>query len=86
MALGEAKAKCKREFAALLEVLPYSIEEVRAYATLHPECNRGLYHVPHYDGIVSTAARLAKHLCERMAAEGIVRGTLAQPESELAAE
>jgi predicted nucleotide-binding protein (sugar kinase/HSP70/actin superfamily) len=86
MALGEAKAKCKREFAAITDALPYSIEEIRAYAKLHPEVNSGLYHIPHYDGIVGTAARLAKHLTERMAADGIVRGTLAQPESELAAE
>jgi predicted nucleotide-binding protein (sugar kinase/HSP70/actin superfamily) len=86
MALGEAKAKCKREFAAITDALPYSIEEIRAYAKLHPEVNSGLYHIPHYDGIVGTAARLAKHLSERMAADGIVRGTLARPESELAAE
>jgi predicted nucleotide-binding protein (sugar kinase/HSP70/actin superfamily) len=86
MALGEAKAKCKREFALVTESLPYSIEEIRAYAKLHPEVNRGLYHIPHYDGIIGTAARLAKHLAERMAAEGIARGTLATADAELAAE
>ncbi len=86
MALGEAKSKCKREFAALLEALPYSIEEIRAYAKLHPEVNHGLYHLPHYEGVIGSAARMAKHLSERMTADGIAKGSLARPEVELAAE
>ncbi|MFO0632133.1 MAG: hypothetical protein U0168_04705 [Nannocystaceae bacterium] len=71
MALGEAKAKCKREFAEMLEQVPYSLEQVRAYAKAHPEVNRALYHLPHYEGVTGTAARMVKHLAERMAAEGI---------------
>ncbi len=86
MALGEAKSKCKREFATILESLPYSIEEIRAYAKRNPEVNRAMYHIPHYEGVSGTAARMAKHLTERMQAEGIRPGQLARPSEELAAE
>ncbi|MBX7080824.1 MAG: 2-hydroxyglutaryl-CoA dehydratase [Nannocystaceae bacterium] len=71
MALGEAKAKCKREFAEMLEQVPYTLEQIRAYAKANPEVNRPLYHLPHYEGVTGTAARMVKHLSERMAAEGI---------------
>lgn len=86
MALGEAKSKCKREFAAMLESLPYGLDELHAYAKLHPEVNRPLYHLPHYEGVTGTAARLAKHLSERMVAESIAPGSLAPRADEIAAE
>jgi predicted nucleotide-binding protein (sugar kinase/HSP70/actin superfamily) len=89
MALGEAKTKCKREFAELLASLPYSLAELRAYSERHPEVHTALYHLPHYKGVVGTAARLAKHLSERMLAEGIRSGELAaakQADEEIAAE
>src|SRR4030095_4185970 len=54
MALGEAKAKCKREFADVLATLPYSLEDIRAWVATHPEINRPLYHVPHYEGLTGT--------------------------------
>ncbi len=82
MALGEAKAKCKREFAAVLESLPYSLEDIRAWAEKNPEINRPLYHIPHYHGLTGTAARLVKHCAERMQAEGVKP----RPSDELAAE
>jgi predicted nucleotide-binding protein (sugar kinase/HSP70/actin superfamily) len=86
MALGEAKSKCKREFATILESLPYALEELHAYAKLHPEVNRPLYHLPHYEGVTGTAARLAKHLAERMTAEGIAPGSLMPRGDVIAAE
>ncbi|MBC8071565.1 MAG: activator of (R)-2-hydroxyglutaryl-CoA dehydratase [Deltaproteobacteria bacterium] len=89
MALGEAKSKCKREFAELLVALPYSLAEIRAYADRHPEVHTALYHLPHYKGVISTAARLAKHLTERMQHDGIRSGELAEPkraDDEIAAE
>jgi hypothetical protein len=85
MALGEAKAKCKREFAAVLASLPYALEDVRAWADKNPEINRPLYHIPHYHGLTGTAARLVKHCAERMQAEGI-QPTQARKSDELAAE
>lgn len=84
MALGEAKAKCKREFAELLASAPYSLAEIRAYADRHPEVHRPLYHLPHYKGTIGTAARLARHLIERMQADGIRPGQLAP--ADVAAE
>ncbi|HWB75040.1 MAG TPA: hypothetical protein VG755_08785 [Nannocystaceae bacterium] len=88
MALGEAKAKCKREFAEMLASLPYSLAELRAYGELHPEVHTALYHLPHYKGVIGTAARLAKHLTERMQKDGIRPGQLAasKRDEELAAE
>jgi predicted nucleotide-binding protein (sugar kinase/HSP70/actin superfamily) len=88
MALGEAKAKCKREFAEMLASLPYSLAELRAYGELHPEVHTALYHLPHYKGVIGTAARLAKHLTERMQKDGIRPGQLAaaKRDDELAAE
>ncbi|MBK8716073.1 MAG: activator of (R)-2-hydroxyglutaryl-CoA dehydratase [Deltaproteobacteria bacterium] len=86
MALGEAKAKCKREFADTLAKLPYSLDELRAWAERNPEVNRPLYHLPHYEGLTGTAARTARHIAERMQAEGIAPGARRPSDAELAAE
>ncbi len=89
MALGEAKSKCKREFAEMLASLPYSLAELRAYGEQHPEVHSALYHLPHYKGVIGTAARLAKHLTERMQKDGIRPGQLAEgkrDDAEIAAE
>ncbi len=74
MALGEAKAKAKIEFAKVVEDTGYSIEDLRAYQRVNREVQRPLYKIPHYDGVVGTGARFAKHIGERMAAEGIAPG------------
>jgi predicted nucleotide-binding protein (sugar kinase/HSP70/actin superfamily) len=78
MALGEAKAKAKREFAEVLESLPYSLEELRAYVDANPELKRPMYKFSRKTPkVVGTAAHFAIHLTERMQAEGIrpSRGT-----------
>ena len=84
MALGEAKAKAKTEFAAVLDAMEYDLEDLRAYQAATPEVRRPLYHVPHYEGLIGTGARFAKHLAERMRAEGIK--PRAVTDAELAAE
>ena len=87
MALGEAKAKAKAEFAAVVESTGYSLEDLRAYQRMTPEVRRPLYHVPEYEGVVGTGARFAKHLGERMAAEGIAPGLAERtPAPAMAAE
>ncbi len=69
MALGEAKVKCKQEFARVIEETGMTVEAVREYVAGHPELESGLYHVPHYKGIVGTAANFVKHVSELMAAD-----------------
>lgn len=87
MALGEAKAKAKREFADLLDAMEYDLEDLRAYQQAHPEVNRPLYHVPEYDDLIGTGARFARHLAERMRAEGVKPGLGKKvSDAELAAE
>ena len=88
MALGEAKAKAKREFAELLDAMEYDLDDLRAYQQAHPEVNRPLYHFPEYDDLIGTGARFARHLAERMRAEGIAPGLgrRAVSDAELAAE
>ena len=88
MALGEAKAKAKREFAELLASMDYDLEDLRAYQQAHPEVNRPLYRFPEYDDVTGTGARFARHLSERMKAEGIAPGygDATRREAELAAE
>jgi predicted nucleotide-binding protein (sugar kinase/HSP70/actin superfamily) len=69
MALGEAKVKCKQEFARVLEETGLTVEAVREYVADHPELESGLYHVPHYKGIVGTAANFVKHVSELITAD-----------------
>jgi predicted nucleotide-binding protein (sugar kinase/HSP70/actin superfamily) len=84
MALGEAKSKAKLEFKAELDAMEYSLADLRDYQKAHPEVNRPLYHLPHYEGLTGTGARFARHLAERMRADGIKpRGV---SHDELAAE
>ncbi|MEM9461987.1 MAG: activator of (R)-2-hydroxyglutaryl-CoA dehydratase [Myxococcota bacterium] len=84
MALGEAKAKAKREFAEIIESSGYTLEDLRAYQRCYPELNRPLFHVPEYEGIVGTGARFARCLIDRMKAEGI--RPVARVDAEMAAE
>ncbi len=72
MALGEAKAKAKREFAEVLDSIPYSLEELRAYVAEHRELRRPFYKFPRdTKGVAGTAAHFAIHLAKRMQAEGV---------------
>jgi hypothetical protein len=87
MALGEAKAKAKLEFAALVDASGYSLEEIRAFQQRCPEVNRPLFHVPEYEGVIGTGARFLRYLVERMKAEGVrPSGRTAAADAHMAAE
>lgn len=86
MALGEAKAKAKSEFNDVIAASGYSLNDMRAYQRMTPDVRKPLYPIPHYDGIVGTGARFAKHLGERMKADGIRPGFADHIEPAVAAE
>jgi predicted nucleotide-binding protein (sugar kinase/HSP70/actin superfamily) len=69
MALGEAKAKAKREFAAALEATGRTLEEIQSFVSDHPELGRPMYRVPHREGVVGVAANFVWHVAERMQRE-----------------
>ncbi len=66
MALGEAKAKAKLEFADVQHKLGKEVGELRAYVDQHPEMSAALYRVPKYKGVIGTAANFAIHVAEKM--------------------
>jgi predicted nucleotide-binding protein (sugar kinase/HSP70/actin superfamily) len=68
MALGEAKSKAKKEFAAALEANRLTVDECRAWVEAHPESKRPLYQVSHTKGIVGGAANFVYHIREQMTA------------------
>jgi predicted nucleotide-binding protein (sugar kinase/HSP70/actin superfamily) len=68
MALGEAKAKAKLEFAEVLKNIGKPLDELKSYVDGHPEMKRALYPVPKYKGVIGTAANFAVHVAEKMGA------------------
>ncbi len=70
MALGEAKNKAKREFAAALESTGLSLDDCYAFVEDHPELKRPMYHVPHRKGVVGVAAQMVYHIADRGKREG----------------
>jgi len=66
MALGEAKAKAKAEFLAALKSTGKTLEQIRAFASRHPELNRPMYKAPHYPGVAGVAANFILHVNELM--------------------
>jgi hypothetical protein len=62
MALGEAKAKTKAEFETVLKSTGKSLDEIREFVADHRELRRPFYHVPHHEGIASTAAQFVLHV------------------------
>ncbi|HUN84193.1 MAG TPA: hypothetical protein VMU48_07430 [Terracidiphilus sp.] len=66
MALAEAKAKARAEFDGVLRKTGKSLEDLRGYVQDHPELRRGLYKVPHRQGIAGTAAQFAWHVSDLM--------------------
>jgi predicted nucleotide-binding protein (sugar kinase/HSP70/actin superfamily) len=69
MALGEAKTKAKQEMGRVLEETGLTLEQVREYAADHPELQSGLYKVPHFKGVIGTAASFVKHVSELINAD-----------------
>jgi predicted nucleotide-binding protein (sugar kinase/HSP70/actin superfamily) len=66
MALGEAKAKARREFEAVLQSTGKRLEDIRDYTAEHRELRRPFYHVPHRPGVAGTAARFFLHVSDLM--------------------
>jgi hypothetical protein len=66
MALAEAKAKARAEFEGVLNKTGRTMDDLREYVSDHPELRRGLYKVPHQDGIAGTAAQFAIHVDDLM--------------------
>ena len=66
MALGEAKTKCKEEFAACVERTGRSLEELRAYIAAHPMLRRPLLNIPQYRGITGRAANFVLYVSGKM--------------------
>jgi predicted nucleotide-binding protein (sugar kinase/HSP70/actin superfamily) len=71
MALGEAKHKTKAEFSQVLEQSGYTLEQIRSYISNYRELETPMYPVPHYKGVVGTAANFVRHVAERMKQDGI---------------
>jgi len=69
MALGEAKAKAKLEFAEVVKNTGKTLDELKAYVEQHPEMQTALYHVPKYKSVIGTAANFAIHAAEKMGAK-----------------
>ncbi|MGB1274108.1 MAG: activator of (R)-2-hydroxyglutaryl-CoA dehydratase [Nannocystaceae bacterium] len=79
MALGEAKSKAKREFAEVLDALPYSLAQLKAYVGEHRELRRPMYSFPRdTKDVVGTAAHFAIHVASLMQAEGVAPAPVAQ--------
>ncbi len=70
MALGNARAKARLEFAEALDKSGRTLDELRAFADAHPELKRPTYNVPHVEGVVGKAASFVLHVASRMDAEG----------------
>src|SRR5207244_12286303 len=66
MALGEAKAKAKNEFAQALESTGKRLEDIRDLVAEHAELRRPFYKVPHREGITGTAANFVLHVSDLM--------------------
>lgn len=69
MALGEAKVKAKQEMERVLEETGLTLDQVRDYVDAHPALQSGLYRVPHFKGVIGTAANFVKHVAALMKEE-----------------
>ncbi len=65
MALGEARVKAREEFERVMAECGLTLAELQARVAEHPELSRGLYRVPHADGIAGRAANFVMHLADR---------------------
>jgi predicted nucleotide-binding protein (sugar kinase/HSP70/actin superfamily) len=66
MALGEAKAKARAEFAQALASTGKSLDDLRRFVDAHPVLRKPFYHVPHRKGMTGTAAMFARHVSDLM--------------------
>ena len=66
MALGEAKAKARTEFAQALSSSGKSLDDIRRFVDRHPVLRRPFYRVPHRKGMTGTAAMFVLHVADLM--------------------
>ena len=66
MALGEAKAKARTEFAQALSSTGRSLDDIRRFVDAHPVLKSPFYHVPHREGMTGTAALFVLHVADVM--------------------
>jgi predicted nucleotide-binding protein (sugar kinase/HSP70/actin superfamily) len=71
MALGEAKVKCKNEFAETVKRTGYSLEQIQSYIAAHRELRRPIQEIPHHKGVIGQAANFVLHVASRMKAAGV---------------
>jgi predicted nucleotide-binding protein (sugar kinase/HSP70/actin superfamily) len=69
MALGEARMRCKAEFAEAVRRTGFDLEEIRRYVAGHPELRRPLQEVPVSEGVAGRAANFVLHVARRMRGE-----------------
>jgi predicted nucleotide-binding protein (sugar kinase/HSP70/actin superfamily) len=66
MALAEAKSKARKEFAEVLERTGLTLEECRSFIEKNPEMKKSTYVIPHFPGIVGSAANTVMHISQRI--------------------
>lgn len=71
MALGEAKAKAKLEYAECLAKTGYELAEIKEYVKSHPELQEPFIHVSHRKGIAGIGANFILDVAEKMKSDGI---------------
>lgn len=72
MALGEARAKARAEFAREVRKSGYALAQIRAYVAERPELQRAGHRIPHPHGVTGIAARFVVDVAERMRKDGVV--------------
>jgi predicted nucleotide-binding protein (sugar kinase/HSP70/actin superfamily) len=66
MKLQEAKEKAHEEMARVLQRCGLGLDELHAFALMHPELTNAMRRVPREPGVVGTAAKFAADLARRM--------------------
>jgi predicted nucleotide-binding protein (sugar kinase/HSP70/actin superfamily) len=66
MALGEAKLRCKAEFAEAIARTGQDIETIRAYVARERELRRPLQRLPRYPGVAGRAANFVMYVAEKI--------------------
>lgn len=66
MALGDARARTRAEFASALARGGRTLDEIRACVAGHPDLQRPLQPVPRHDGVIGRAANFVLHVAGRL--------------------
>jgi hypothetical protein len=71
MALGEAKVKCKAEYAEVVARCGYPLAQIQKYVADHKELRRPIQIIPHQDKVVGQGASFVLHVASLMKVAGI---------------